>query len=257
MGRGGAYDGGRDLLLREGAGALVRALARGITVRTETPVRAVEHGSDAVTVVTARGGRLAADGCVVTVPLGVLQAGGVRFDPPLAAPARRAIDRLGFGLLDKVLLRYDAAWWPGGVTQLGTVGTGVDRTMSAFDLRPLTGLPILAAFVGGAHARALERRGPRAAEAAVTERLAAGFGDAALRPRRVQVTRWGADRWARGAYSYLRPGASSADREALGARAGRLVLAGEHTSPDRPATMDGALAAGRQAGREMAGAVGA
>lgn len=249
---GETYSGGADLLLREGAGALIRAIAGDMPVRLDTPVRRIERQPGQVTVVTASGERIRADGCVVTVPLGVLQAGAVRFDPPLPRAARGAISRLGFGLLDKVLLRYPSAWWTDDPAQLGTVGTSIGRTMSAANLQPVTGAPILAGFVGAGYARSLERGTDAAMIAAVTRRLAAGFGDAALRPDAVAVTRWRADRWARGSYSFLRPGASDDDRRALGARAGRLILAGEHTSVDRPATMDGALAAGRRAGREMA-----
>lgn len=252
---GETYDGGDDLLLRRGAGALVAALARGIDVRRATPVREVRRRDDGVTVVTASGERISGDGCVVTVPLGVLQAGAVRFSPPLPGDARRAIRRLGFGLLDKVILRYETPWWDAGVT-LGVVGAPVGETVSAFDLGPVTGWPILVAFTGAAYARRLERLGDAALVEAVTRRLADGFGPAAADPSGAMVTRWAADRWARGSYSFLRPGSSEDDRLALGTRAGRLVLAGEHTSVDRPSTMDGALLAGRRAGREMARAVG-
>ena len=41
---------------------------------------------------------------IVTVPLGVLKAGAVRFVPPLPDWKRAAVDKLGFGDLNKVLL---------------------------------------------------------------------------------------------------------------------------------------------------------
>lgn len=252
---GETYDGGDDLLLRRGAGALVAALGRGIDVRLRTPVQEVRRRDDGVTVVTASGERIAADGCVVTVPLGVLQAGGVRFDPPLPAGAQQAIRRLGFGLLDKVVLRYETPWWDAGTT-LGVVGAPVGETVSAVDLGPVTGWPLLVAFIGAGYARRLARRDVRDVVRIVAGRLAEGFGAAAAEPDGALVTRWGADRWARGSYSFLPPGASPEDRAALGTRTGRLILAGEHTSAERPATMDGALVAGRRAGRELARVVG-
>ncbi|MBJ7332491.1 MAG: FAD-dependent oxidoreductase [Solirubrobacteraceae bacterium] len=253
---GETYDGGDDLLLRDSAFALVRRLARGVMVRRSTPVARVERSASGAAVVTREGSRIRADGVVVTVPLGVLQAGAVAFDPPLPAPARRAIERLGFGTLEKVLLRYPEPWWPEDQTQLGTVGGPIGRTISASDLLPVTEAPILAAFVGASYARRLAQQGERAMAAAVTERLAAGFGPAARDPDAVVTTRWSRDPWTRGAYSFLRPGSTSEDRAALGARAGRLILAGEHTSVERPSTMDGAWRSGRAAGREMASALG-
>jgi monoamine oxidase len=50
------------------------------------------------------------------------------------------------------------------------------------------------------------------------------------------ITRWRQDPFAFGSYSYLPPGASPADRAALGASVdGRLFFAGEATSLDYPA----------------------
>ena len=41
---------------------------------------------------------------VVTVPLGCLKAGDLRFQPPLPEAKLAAIGNLGYGLLNKVLL---------------------------------------------------------------------------------------------------------------------------------------------------------
>ncbi len=43
-----------------------------------------------------------ADAVLVTVPLGVLKENIITFDPPLPEEKQSAIDRLGFGNLNKV-----------------------------------------------------------------------------------------------------------------------------------------------------------
>ena len=50
----------------------------------------------------AGGGTLRAERVVITVPLGVLKAGDVAFEPPLPESKQNAIRSLGFGVLDKV-----------------------------------------------------------------------------------------------------------------------------------------------------------
>ena len=44
-----------------------------------------------------------ADAVVVTLPLGVLKSGVVQFNPPLPKATQSAIERMGFGLLNKVI----------------------------------------------------------------------------------------------------------------------------------------------------------
>lgn len=48
---------------------------------------------------------------IVTVPLGILKRNLIEFSPPLPPTKVDAIRRLGFGLLNKVILRFDQPWW--------------------------------------------------------------------------------------------------------------------------------------------------
>lgn len=248
---GDTYRGGGDAMVRGGTGQLVRALARGTRVQLGAPVRTITQRGGDVTVTTTDGTRHRGDACIVTLPLGVLKAGDVTFDPPLPAEAGRAIDGLAVGLLDKVILRYAERAWPSGAT-LGVVGAPLEETIAAVDLHHVTGEPIVAAFIGGGYAAQLERRGATGMQRAVTAVLARGFGDDARAPEDAVVTRWLADPYARGAYSYVPVGASTDLRAALHEPSGRVLLAGEHTSSERPATMDGALRSGQSAARRAA-----
>lgn len=251
---GDEWDGGPDLLIKGGASQLVDKIAAGTTVETGVEVSSIKLGRSSVEVRTRSGSVVRADGCVVTVPLGVLKAGGVRFDPPLPTAKRRAISRIGFGLLDKVFLSYNESWWPTAANQLGMIGAPLANTVSVFPLSRLTGTPLAVGLTGGPYAAGLEKAGPNAMTAAVIERLLLGFGTTA-KPTESEQTNWRAERFTRGAYSYLGPGASYADRVALGKLDRRLILAGEHTSIDRPATMDGAWLAGKTAARRLAAAL--
>jgi monoamine oxidase len=51
----------------------------------------ITQSGDAVTVTTANGSQLTADYVIVTVPLGVLKQGSIRFEPPLPADKQEAI----------------------------------------------------------------------------------------------------------------------------------------------------------------------
>jgi len=46
------------------------------------------------------------------VPLGVLKAGSIEFKPSLPDRKQNVIDRLGFGVINKVALEWEAPFWP-------------------------------------------------------------------------------------------------------------------------------------------------
>ena len=94
---------GPDVILPGGYTQLSERLAQGLTIQQGTEVKRISHGGPQVRIETSRG-TVTADRALVTVPLGVLKAAAITFDPPLPAPKRNAIARLGFGLLNNCLL---------------------------------------------------------------------------------------------------------------------------------------------------------
>ncbi|KRC59368.1 hypothetical protein ASE14_16680 [Agromyces sp. Root81] len=67
-------------------------------------------------------------------------------------------------------------------------------------------------------------------------------------PKAIRRSRWGADPFARGAFSFDSVGSTAELRQALAEPVGeRLFIAGEATDPDRPGTLEGARASGARA----------
>ncbi len=101
-------------------------------------------------------------------------------------------------------------------------------------------------LVGGAAVIAAAGAGGRA------PRLLAATSAEVPDPVGSVVTRWAADPWSQGAYSILPPGATPADRVALGRPIGnRIFMAGEATSTAFPAQVHGALLSGRRAAAQV------
>ena len=85
-----------------------------------------------------------------------------------------------------------------------------------------------------------------------------GRAPAAAAPVDVLVTRWGADEFARGSYSFAAVGSDPEMRDALAdGIGGRVHLAGEATSREHPATVHGALLSGRRAAESVLDDLGA
>ena len=240
---------GDDVLFPNGYSRIPELVGRGLDVRLGQRARRIEHRRDGVTVITD-GGRFDAARVMVTLPLGVLKSDAVEFDPPLPDAKRTAIQRLGMGVLDKVVVAFNEPFWPEDVHWFGFVGA--DQPLhSAFNGMVFTGEPILVGLRGGARARTGERRHDRDSVIEVVEALATAFDADVPEPSGALVTRWAADPFARGSYSYVAAGASRDDHEALAEPVGdRLLFAGEATSSEFFATVHGAYQSGlREANR--------
>jgi monoamine oxidase len=239
------YDGDGETDFRVGAGyaTLFERAAAKLDVRLGTPVTAVEWGARGATVHSAAG-ELAARHVIVTLPLGVLRAGAVTFDPRLPDRQREAVERLGVGHVDKVVLAFDTPFWPEGMK-------GVFTDLDGQSWKVAAGGRVLRALMGGRAAERFEAA-PDPVARAVGE-LETVFG-VELGGRLVagRFVGWGNDPWARTGYSYVPPGGTGL-RAALAAPVGCLAFAGEATHAIRPATVHGAIESGERAAAEVLG----
>jgi monoamine oxidase len=250
------YEGdGVDTHFRLAAGysSLLQQVASGIEIRLRTPVTSIAWHSGGVRVQTGADD-IEARAAIVTLPLGVLQAGDIAFDPPLPADKQAAIAGLGAGNIGKIAIRFAERLWEEDFTFLLTTHPtqlwwrpGEGRTDEA---------PVLTAFFGG---RDADRFGAMAADEAVAEavqHLEEIYGrPLAHLVADAHVLVWGNEPYTRMGYSHVPPGGVGR-RAALAAPVeGTLFFAGEATNIVRPATVHGAIESGIRAAREAATAL--
>jgi monoamine oxidase len=152
------YGANADEMLAFWGTGLADDLAVGLDIRMSTAVNAVSWNDDGVELVVIDGAPLPCDRVVVTVPLGVLAAGDISFDPPLPETHQTAIDTMGTGLLDKMWFVFPEQFW----SNESLIWNRVDEPGTPFrewyNLAPLTGKPVLLALHGGRTARAWAER---------------------------------------------------------------------------------------------------
>lgn len=241
---------GKDVMLPEGFDALVKPLAFGLTVCTGHVVRAVVTTKTGVAVQTSKGA-FSADHVVVALPLPVLRSGTIKFQPALPQKKREALFRIGAGLLNKVVLEFPRAFWPEKVQYLGLAGGASVRYPCFLNLKPLLKVDALVAFGIGEQAAALEGQLDSDVAEDALESLRSMFGQKTPPPRRLLCTRWGADPFSGGAFSYAAVGCTAEDFEAAAEPAGRLFFCGEHTSAEYRGTAHGAYLSGLEAANDL------
>ncbi len=252
----------RNFRVVEGYSTLAERVAAslGERLRTNAPVTDVVRDGNGVRVRIGAGpdtpaADVRARYVLVTVPLGVLQSGTIRFDPPLPSDKLAAIHRLGFGDAYALQLVVRGGTMRG---RLGDFGVLWGDTATSFH-RPRVGLgepgEVVTAFTVGREARrrcGFDDDTMVAATVAEWDAIVpAGVTLGAVEGSAVH--RWTTDPWTRGAYSFFLPGSGPADRHALAAPVdGRLFFAGEATdTTGQSATIAGAILSGERAAEEL------
>lgn len=243
-----------DSTLLEGMGSLATRIAADIPVRLNHEVTAIRTGSRGCALTFATGDVVRAAKTVVTVPLGVLKANTVSFDPPLPGAKRDAIAKLGFGALAKIGLRFDSVAWPlhqyvfASKPGAGRGGALVVNRASA------DSVPELIVVAGGDLGRDLEVMDESEARAWALAEASAITGCDLPPPIAMRRSGWTLDPFARGSYSHVALGSHPDHFRALAAPVGdRLFFAGEATSHDQWGTVHGAWRSGLRAAAELSG----
>ena len=245
---GEAFD-GEDLLVIDGYGKIPALLARGIDIRHGETVTAISETDEQVSIATETR-TYTAQKVICTLPLGVLKAGKVRFDPPLPISFEKTIERIGFGHFSKALVLLEQ---PAGLPAFATgfVPDGKRRFNTLLDMSDLTGQNFVLAYCGGKDAVEAEQM----TNQAVADEIRASIAEATASPapaiKRILVSRWSSNSLALGAYSFPAVQTRPEDFLDLGKPVSdRLILAGEATS-DYYGTVHGALISGQRAAKIM------
>lgn len=284
---------GNHCLLPNGFGTLVDGLAQPLLSRIHfgANVTRIDYPANKPTATIhyhvdgeAKPSALSCDAVVVTVPLGVLQQNHVEFRPALPSWKLAAMDNLGMGNLNKVILEFPYVFWDPTEDIFGRV-VPVDGSDDTFlnasgsptsgptDIdsgdatrlfrnihrgefylfwalnRVQNGCPIVIVLMAGDAANRVEEEAdPRVVEKLV-QVMARFLPPTAVqpmpRPTRAVVSRWRSDPFSRGSYSFIRVGGSGEDYDNLAEPIrDTLFFAGEATSRQHPATTGGAFSSG-------------
>ena len=129
---------GCHLTVRNGYSCVPVALSEGLDIKLNTAVRQIRYNQQGVEVTTSNARNntnpvtYKADCVLCTLPLGVLKQSitstasspnTVTFNPPLPDWKKDAVQRLGYGNLNKVVLCFDRIFWDNTSNLFGHVGS--------------------------------------------------------------------------------------------------------------------------------------
>ncbi|KAF5457575.1 hypothetical protein F2P56_021667 [Juglans regia] len=233
--------GGHGLMV-QGYDPVIKALAKDIDIRLNHRVTKISNGCNKVMVTVEDGRIFVADAAILTVPIGVLKAKLIEFEPKLPDWKLSAISDLGVGNENKIALQFDKVFWP-NVEFLGIVAPSSYACGYFLNLHKATGHPVLVYMAAGRFAYDLEKLSDESTANFAMSQLKKMFPDA-TEPVQYLVSRWGTDLNSLGCYSYDLVGKSEDVYERLRAPMGNLFFAGEAVSVENQGSVHGAYSAG-------------
>lgn len=195
-----------------------------------------------------------AKNCIVTVPLGVLQANAITFSPPLPKEKQEVIGKIQVGLFNKVYLFFPYVFWDRNVEWIESIPKpeSRDQIFDMMNFGKYFKQPILLVFTAGSFAKEVETWSDEKTIGSIMAVLKKIYGEDIPSPSSHIITRWGKDPLFFGSYSS--PG-MQADEQTYITFAepvkGKLFFAGEATSQTDCSTVLGAFTAGQRAASQV------
>ena len=224
-----------------------------ISIQPDTPAQAP------VQLETADGNSFEGSHVIVTVPLGVLKAGTITFDPQLPARKQDVIERIGFGSVEKVVMTFKNSFWrrnPKKQDHFFSIPDPIASHGSFFDVSMSSGAgpgsptsPCLASVFGPPKA-AWVAENPEAAVEEVLSELQMMFPDTYEPPVSTAASNWTTSPFSGGCYPYTSVDTQPGDfiKFAEPTHDGRVLFAGDTCAVGVGlGYVEGAMAAGERA----------
>jgi monoamine oxidase len=229
---------------RQGFGALLAALAEGLTVQLSTPVKSIDTRRS-LAVETAKG-TLTARAAIVTVSTNLIAGGRIQFLPDLPHRNIDAFGRLSLGSYDHVALELVGN--PLGLDSDDLVFEKSTDSHTAAMLANVSGTPLCLVDVAGPFGRDLSAHGEAAMVDFATQWLAGLYGAEIKKAiGRTAVSRWNNEPWTLGAASAAVPGGQLARRIMMEPVNDTIWFAGEAAHETLWGTVGGAWDSGERA----------
>lgn len=191
---------------------------------------------------------------ISSIPLGVLKAGTVTFQPALSQDHAEAIRKIGFGVVDKLFVKLEKPFWKEGVKWVNFITKNLDQNYfpNAYVV-PKAKSHVVVFYVPGDFSLELSRLSKTLLKSKLEGYLKKFPTLEEVSVLDLELTKWHADPNALGSYSYYRVGCTDEHFDSLAAPISNKVwMVGEHTSPEHNYFLQGAYNSGEKAAKEVA-----
>ncbi len=241
-----------DVIFKNGYDRIINLLARNLQIQTNSIVKSVNYSSTENIKVSTTLKNYECDYVICSVPLGVLKFNSIEFNPALPRYKQDSIEKVGFGTVTKLALKFTDQFWDSDVQYYYTVTKETGRWPVWMNYRTFSKEKILMGLCMGDYAKKTDLMSKEELIEDGLKVLTNIWEDDVAEVQNVLRTSWLNDPFTKGAYSFPRFDNSEEDFENLAEPIdNRLFFCGEHTNLEYLATTHGALLTGIKAAKEV------
>ncbi|MFL2801201.1 MAG: flavin monoamine oxidase family protein [Paracoccaceae bacterium] len=240
-----------DVIFKDGYDKIINLLAKNLQIQNNSIVKSVNYSSNNITVSTTSK-NYECDYVICSVPLGVLKFNSIEFNPALPRYKQESIEKVGFGTVTKLALKFKDQFWDSDVQYYYTVAKETGRWPVWMNYRTFSKEKILMGLCMGDYAKKADLMSTEELIEDGLKVLKNVWEDDVGEVQNVLRTSWLNDPFTKGAYSFPKVDNSEEDFENLAESVdNRLFFCGEHTDLEYLATTHGALFTGIRAAKEV------
>lgn len=236
--------GGVEKIATNGYDNIATYLAKNLNILLNQRVIAIDYSNSKIKV-NHNGGLSEADFVLVTVPLGILKANKIQFNPSLPAAKQTAIEKVGMNCVNKFLLTWETAFWD-DTQYISYTPETRDKFNYFVNIKKINPtLNALMTFAYADYARKTETMTDSEVINDIMTHLKDIYGKNIPNPTHLLRTKWQSNENSFGAYSYTAVGTEMKHFDDLASTVNKkLFFAGEHTNADYYSTVHGAYMSG-------------
>lgn len=195
-----------DALIVGGYARLITKLRQKLDIRLSEVIEKIDYSKENPANkirISTQNNVFECDKVIVTVSLGVLKKEVIEFVPPLPPEKINAIQSMGYGNLEKIILTFDNVFW--GEERLIYYYEQQEKHLPfpmILDFTETAGAPTLGLYCAANFANELLQKSDEDILEIVVETLQNIFGEAMERPTHHHISRWSTDPFQYGSYSY-------------------------------------------------------
>ena len=241
-----------DVIFKDGYDKIINLLSKNLQIRTNSIVKSVDYRNTGNIKVSTTSKNYECDYVICSIPLGVLKSKSIKFNPTLPRYKQESIEKVGFGTVTKLALKFTDQFWENDVQYYYTVAKETGRWPVWMNYRTFSKEKILMGLCMGDYAKKADLMSTEELIEDGLKVLKNVWEDDVGEVQNILRTSWLNDPFTKGAYSFPRVDNSEKDFENLAEPIdNKLFFCGEHTNLEYLATTHGALFTGIRAAKEV------